>query len=104
MIFHDADFPYEKVHALNVKNILVPHYGLLSEEETDFYLEHAKRNATENAQEILKALKSGKTKAEILSDFKEKYYTPQVQEIYPIDAMELNTNIMINLIEKELFI
>ena len=95
---------FEKVHALNVKNILVPHYGLLSEEETEFYLEHAKRNATETAQEILKALKSGKPKAEILSDFKEKYYTPQVQEIYPIDAMELNTNIMINLIEKELFI
>ena len=95
---------FEKVHALNVKNILVPHYGLLSEEETEFYLEHAKRNATETAQEILKTLKSGKTKAEILSDFKEKYYTPQVQEIYPIDAMELNTNIMINLIEKELFV
>ena len=94
---------FEKVHALNVKNILVPHYGLLSEEETRFYLEQAKRNATETANEILEALKSGKNKPEILAAFKEKYYTPQVQEIYPIDAMELNTNIMINLIEKELF-
>ena len=26
----------------------------------------------------------------------------KVREIYPIDAMELNTNIMINLIEREL--
>ncbi len=95
---------FEKVHALNVKNILVPHYGLLSEEETRFYLEQAKRNATETANEILEALKSGKNKPEILAAFKEKYYTPQVQEIYPIDAMELNTNIMINLIEKELVI
>ena len=94
---------FEKVHALNVKNILVPHYGLLSEEETRFYLEQAKRNATETANEILEALKTGKNKPEILSAFKEKYYTPQVQEIYPIDAMELNTNIMIKLIEKELF-
>lgn len=47
--------------------------------------------------------KGQKSKEEILNQFKAKYYDEKVKSIYPVDAMELNTNIMINLIEKELF-
>ena len=38
----------------------------------------------------------------ILEFFKSKYYTDSVKEIYPEDAMLLNTSITIDLIEKEL--
>ena len=47
-------------------------------------------------------IKWGKSKAEIVEFFKNKFYHGYIKEIYPIDAMELNTNITINLLEKEL--
>ena len=93
---------YEKIGKLKISNILVPHFGLLSQEESSFYLEKGKENAQETAQEIVASLKAGVSKENILAQFKEKYYTGYVKEIYPIDAMELNTNIMINLLEREL--
>ena len=93
---------YEKIGKLKISNILVPHFGLLSQEESSFYLEKGKENAQETAQEIVASLKAGVSKDNILAQFKEKYYTGYVKEIYPIDAMELNTNIMINLLEREL--
>ncbi len=95
---------FEKAENLLIKNILVPHYGLLSEEETSFYLKKGKENAIETATQISKSLKEGISKEEILNCFKEKYYIGEIKEIYPIDAMELNTNIMINLIEKEILL
>jgi hypothetical protein len=47
---------------------------------------------------ILKILNSGKSKEEALKYFKDKYYHGYIKEIYPIDAMELNTKIMIDII------
>ncbi|MBE6361090.1 MAG: MBL fold metallo-hydrolase [Treponema bryantii] len=93
---------FEKAEKLKIKNILVPHYGLLNQKESAFYLEKGKENSVETANEILASLKAGVSKVQILEQFKEKYYVGYVKEIYPIDAMELNTNIMINLIEREL--
>ena len=93
---------FEKIEKLKIKNILVPHHGLLSEEESAFYLKYGKLNAIQTATQISQSLKNGVPKNKILEQFKEKYYDEKVREIYPIDAMELNTNIMINLIEKEL--
>ena len=93
---------FEKIEKFKIKNILVPHHGLLTEEESAFYLKYGKLNAIQTATQISQSLKNGVPKTEILEQFKEKYYDEKVREIYPIDAMELNTNIMINLIEKEL--
>ena len=75
---------------------------MLTEEESAFYLKYGKLNAIQTATQISQSLKNGVPKNKILEQFKEKYYDEKVREIYPIDAMELNTNIMINLIEKEM--
>ena len=100
------DFDSNQINHLfekfKIKNILVPHHGLLTEEESAFYLKYEKLNEIETATQILQLLKNGVPKNKILEQFKEKYYDEKVREIYPIDAMELNTNIVINLIEKEL--
>lgn len=93
---------FEKAQQLKIKNILVPHYGLLSKNETSLYLMNGKKNAIETARDICNGLKNGLSKEQLLNQFKEKYYTDSVKEIYPIDAMTLNTNIMIDLIEKEM--
>ncbi len=91
----------EKARILNIENILVPHYGVLGREETKFYLEKAEISARETASQISEMLKSGVSKEQITLFFKNKYYHGYIKEIYPIDAMLLNTGIMVDLIEKE---
>jgi len=91
----------ERVEKLDIKNILVPHFGLLSENKTKTYLSNAKKNAIETAEEIADMLRSGKSKDECVKYFKDKYYKGYIKEVYPKDAMELNTNIMVDLIKRE---
>lgn len=92
----------KKACSLDVKNILVPHCGLLDEKTTEFYLSCAGTFTAKTAKEISRILKSGGSKQDAMDFFKDKFYHGKVREMYPIDAMELNTGIMINLIEKEL--
>lgn len=91
-----------KVEKLNVENILVPHFGVLDKEKTQLYLKKARKSAVDAAEEIVRILKSGGTKELAVERFKEIYFTENVRKIYPIDAMNLNTDIMVNLIEREL--
>lgn len=91
----------ERVQKLDIEKILVPHFGLLENEEAKLYLSRAKTSARETADEIIALLKAGKAKEEILEFFKDKFYKGYIKEVYPIDAMELNTNITIDLIKRE---
>jgi len=91
----------KRVEELAIRQILVPHYGLLKEEETKFYLKRAKESAVTTAEEIISMIRQGKAKEELIEFFKEKFYYGIIKEIYPIDAMELNTGIMIDLLKKE---
>ena len=91
-----------KAQAMDIENVVVPHYGYLSKEQTDFYLTRALESTVCVAEEIADLLRVGGTKEEALGLFKDKFYHGKVREVYPVDAMELNTSIMIGVIEKEL--
>lgn len=91
----------ERVEKLDVENILIPHYGILDKDEAKFYLKEAKKSAVETAMEIRDMLKAKKTKEEIKEFFKNKFYYGYVRTIYPVDAMELNTEITIDLLARE---
>lgn len=91
----------KKVQELDIQNLLVPHYGVLKQQEAKDYLSVAKKNAVDTANEIIDILKSGKSKEDAVEYFKKKYYKGKVIEVYPKDAMELNTNIMVDLIKRE---
>ncbi len=91
----------ERVQALDIEKILVPHFGLLENDEAKTYLARAKTSARETADEIIALIKEGRAKEEILEFFKNKFYTGYIKEVYPKDAMELNTNITIDLIKRE---
>lgn len=91
----------ERVEKLEIENILIPHYGLLDKSETKTYLEEAKKSAIETAGEIVDKLRAGKAKEEIMEFFKAKFYRGYIKTIYPIDAMELNTGITIDLLARE---
>lgn len=92
----------EKAKSFDIENILVPHYGLLTKNQTVTYLEKSYESIVETAEAIVDILRSGGTKEDAMEYFKNRFYHGSVKETYPIDAMELNTGIMINLIEKEL--
>ena len=91
----------EKVVSLDIENVLLPHYGLADKEETKSYLDNAKLVAVENAEAIVNILKNGGTKDDAMKYFRDKFYHGYVKIIYPIDAMELNTGIMVELLKKE---
>lgn len=92
----------KRVQSLDVEKILVPHYGVLDKSETKFYLEKAYESAVKTAEEIAEILKSDGSKEDAISYFANKFYKGKVKEIYPYDAMVLNTSITVDLIEREL--
>jgi len=90
-----------KAEKLDIDNILLPHCGLLDREKTLVYLSLCRKNAVETAKEIVKILRDGGLPSEAVRYFREKYYHGNVPAIYPEDAMELNTGIMVKLLERE---
>lgn len=90
-----------RVTELSIENVLIPHYGLLDKAQTEIYLKKAKVSAEDTANKIVEMLKNGKTKDDALQYFKDRFYYGYVSEIYPVDAMELNTGIMIDLLIRE---
>ena len=91
----------EKAKTLDIENILAPHYGILSKEQTKKYLEDCKTNAVETANGIINILKNGGSDQDAIDYFMNKYYRGYAKEIYPINAITLNTTIMVNLLKKE---
>lgn len=91
-----------KVMALNPRKILVPHYGVICEKEAQDYLKSALDSATATAEEIVEIIRAGGTKDDAVAHFVSKFYTDKVREVYPYDAMMLNTSISVDLLIKEL--
>lgn len=92
----------EKVEALDIGHILVPHLGLADGEKTRIYLQNAKKSAVQTAREIVDILKGGGSHADAIGHFKDKFYHGYIKTVYPPDAMELNTSITVALLDKEL--
>ncbi len=91
-----------KVENLDIESILVPHYGLIRGEEAKNYIKNGRINAEETANEIVKIIKDGGSDEDALNFFLDKYYSGYAKEVYPIDAITLNTNIMVRLLKKEI--
>ena len=91
-----------KVEGVAVEQILLPHYGVLDREKTAFYLSQCRAGAEKIAAEIASILRNGGTREEAVQHFRRTFYRGGIPDIYPEDAMLLNTNIMVDLIEREL--
>ena len=92
----------ERVEKLDISSVVMPHYGLLDGEETKFFLRNMKAFSEQMADFILGGIKSGYSDEKLIELFKEKYWNGHTKEVYPDDALKLNTSIMITLIKKEL--
>jgi len=92
----------ERVEKLDIKYLVAPHYGLLDEKQTAFFLRNMKSAAVDLAQDLVDRIKKGHSDEEIIQHFIDKYWHGYKREISPIDAFRLNSSITINLIKKEL--
>lgn len=90
-----------RVERLEIESILVPHYGLLSGDAARFYLRRARERAVLVAETVRHMLESGNSREEILAWYTDTFYHGYIKEIYPPDAMRLNTGIMIDLLSRE---
>ena len=92
----------ERASRLGAEKILVPHYGVIDKEAADNYFKTSAENTVYVAERIVTMLKEGASKDEIREDYMKRFYHDDLKSVYPVDAINLNTNITINLIEKEL--
>lgn len=88
----------QKVADLAPKQMLLPHFGLV--EDPKWYLHEARESALRMRDMIAKILRTG-TREDAINRFVETFYSDAVAEIYPRDAMLLNTGIMVDLIARE---
>lgn len=93
---------FERVKAMDIDYMLLPHYGVADKEETKCFLKNAEWTFRDTAEKIVALYKNGGTAEEALEYYKERFYKENVKPTYPIDAFMLNTSIMIELIKKEL--
>ena len=92
----------QRMQQIEIDRVLVPHYGLLDCEQTKTYLNLSKTVAQEVAETVVKQLESGMEKSNIIKHYIDKYWKGYIKEVYPIDAITLNTSIMVDLLEREL--
>ncbi len=100
--YKDSLASIKRVEKLDIRYILAPHYGILSKKQSEFFIGNMKKASQKVADDILVSLKNGRSDEDIIKDFKAEYWHGYIKEIYPEDAVNLNTSIMINLIRKEL--
>lgn len=98
--YEDVLHSIERVESLDIGAILSPHYGLLSREQTDFFLHSARRCAVEGRDFLLGLHKAGKTDEEMFAAFRAKYGNAYICSIYPEAAMRVNTQIMIEMLKR----
>ncbi len=99
--YEDTLRSIEKAKQMEIDHLLLPHYGLLTSEQKEFYLQHARSASADTYEEIKALLIRGKSKAQAVEYFRNKFYSDNIRVIYPEDAMLLNTGIMVSLIAKE---
>lgn len=99
--YNDALDSIDRVKALSIKNILAPHFGLLDEDQTAYFLSNMKLETERAAEFILQRLKNGMDAEKIRDEYIDAYSDSFTSEAYPRAAAELNTSIMIELLRKE---
>lgn len=92
----------EKMVSCNPKNLVLPHVGLLSEADSQYYLQRAPLRAAEAKDDILRWYGEGLSFAEIKRVYKEKYYTPENAKFQPEKAFDVNLHYIVKLIVQEL--
>ena len=92
----------EKVKKMDIRGMVLPHYGYVDAGGASEYLERSESVLREIAGNVVNILSSGGTREDAIAYFRNGFYDDVVKKVYPVDAFELNTGIMIDLFTKEL--
>ena len=93
---------FEKVKAMDIDYMLLPHYGVVDQKGTQHFLRKAEESFRDTAEKIVAIFKDGGTVEDGIEYYKERFYKDNVKPTYPVNAFRLNTSIMVELIQKEL--
>lgn len=93
---------FEKVKAMDIDYMLLPHYGVVDQKGTQHFLRKAEESFRDTAEKIVAIFKAGGTVEDGIEYYKERFYKDNVKPTYPVNAFRLNTSIMVGLIQKEL--
>jgi len=93
---------FAKVKQMDIDYMLLPHYGVADKERTKRFLTKAERSFRDTAEKIVAIFKAGGTVEDGIEYYKEHFYKDNVKPTYPVNAFQLNTSIMVELIKKEL--
>jgi glyoxylase-like metal-dependent hydrolase (beta-lactamase superfamily II) len=93
---------FKRAKSLDIRAMLLPHFGLVEGDEAMESLHRSERVTMDVAQSILEIIESGGSDDDAKSYFRDSFYSEDVREVYPEDAFNLNTSIMVGLIRKEL--
>jgi len=91
----------ERVSALRLQHLLLPHSGLLEGDDCARFLTHARYWLEESRRRIRAAAALGGTEAELLQVFKDIFYTEQARQIQPEVAFDLNASYIVPLLLRE---
>lgn len=91
----------DRVSKYDIEYLLSPHMGILSAEETKFFLSNMRNASVSMAEAVVQMVKAGKTTEDVIDYFKELFWNGSTKELYPLAALRMNVTIMTNLIKKE---
>lgn len=90
----------DRTLSMDIDTLLLPHYGVLRGDAVKSFLLESRRSAVSTAEGIAEILQNSGSEQDAFLYFKDRFYHGYVKDTYPIDAMELNTGIMVNMIRK----
>jgi len=98
--YEDVLNSIDRVCAMDIEQMHSPHYGLLTSEQTAWFLKNARSAAVEGREYLLTLAAESETEDEICAGFRRKYMNPYMDRIYPDSAMRVNTRIMIDMLKR----
>jgi len=91
-----------RVERMDIEHLVMPHLGLVSGAPVRFFLGNMRRVNQSAAEDIANILRNGGTKQDAVQYIKDRFYHGYMKITYPIDALELNSSIMVELVEREM--
>lgn len=91
-----------RMEGMAIDALVLPHLGLTEGGKAAFYLQNAYAATEETAQAMAQILRRGGSIKDAQQYFKARFWHGSTRITYPPAAMELNTRIMAELIQKEL--
>lgn len=91
----------KRMHTLDIKKILVPHYGVMTGKQCSAFLKNALISNEALHDLIVEDHHKGKTITEIIEHYKAVFYNEEAKKIQPLQAFKLNASYLVPMVIKE---